>query len=54
MPGKNQAFAEPMYLGDSEEFLRRVRAGNASLDSLDNGIRNISLARPLIFGDDAQ
>lgn len=52
MQGKSQAFAEPMYLGDSAEFLRRLRESDASLDSLDNGIRNITLTRPLVFGDD--
>lgn len=51
MPGKNQSFAEPMYLGDTLEFLRRLRDDDTSLDSLDNGIRNISLVFPLVFGD---
>jgi len=50
MPGKNQSFAEPMYLGDTLEFLRRLREHDASLDSLDNGIRNISLVQPHVFG----
>ena len=53
MQGKNQAFAEPMYLGDSEEFLRRISDNDTSLDSLDNGIRNIELVLPLIFGHEA-
>jgi predicted dehydrogenase len=51
MPGKNQSFAEPMYLGDTLEFLRRLRESDTSLDSLDNGIRNISLVFPHVFGD---
>ena len=53
MPGKNQAFAEPMYLGDTEEFLRRIGDKDASLDSLENGIRNIELVLPLVFGHEA-
>lgn len=53
MPGKNQSFAEPMYLYDSEHFLRRICENDRSLDSLDNGIRNVELVHPLIFGDTA-
>ena len=49
MPGKNQSFSEPMYLGDTAEFLRRMGAGDTSLDSLDNGIRNITLVRRHVF-----
>lgn len=51
MQGKDHAFAEPMYEVDSLEFLTRVRDGNFSLYSLDNGIRNISLVLPLVFGE---
>jgi hypothetical protein len=40
-----------MYLGDTLEFLRRLRESDTSLDSLDNGIRNISLVSPHVFGD---
>ena len=50
MQGKSQSFAEPMYLGDSEEFLRRLREDEISTDSLENGIRNISLIEPLVYG----
>ena len=53
MPGKNQAFAEPMYVGDSVEFLRRISDKDTSLDSLDNGIRNLELVLPLVFGHEA-
>ncbi|OFX08801.1 MAG: hypothetical protein A2516_08575 [Alphaproteobacteria bacterium RIFOXYD12_FULL_60_8] len=52
MQGKQQSFVEPMYQGDTAEFLRRLAEGDASLDSLDNGIRNVRLVKQLVFGDD--
>ena len=51
MKGKNQSFSEPMYQGDSLEFLNRLRTGDFSSDSLDNGIRNIRLVWPLVYGE---
>ncbi|MCB2100421.1 MAG: Gfo/Idh/MocA family oxidoreductase [Rhodobacterales bacterium] len=52
MQGKPQhTFAEPMYEADSAVFLRRLVAGDTSLDSLDTGLANLRLVLPLIFGD---
>lgn len=46
-----QAFVEGMYEADSADFLGRLERGDASTASLDSGLYNLRVVKPLIFPD---
>ncbi len=53
MQGKPQhGFAEPMYEADSTAFFTRIDQVDKSLDSLENGLENLKICWPLVFGED--
>ncbi len=51
MQGKDDFnFVEPMYYNDSLYFLEQLKKGNTDSASLDNGISNLKVIYPLVFG----
>lgn len=53
MQGKpNHAFAEPMYVADTAQFLGALEKNAADMTSLRTGIENLKVVQPLIFGTD--